>query len=167
MTSVDRGQRLHLVQVEAKFWASVDVRGPDECWPWKRGHGGPGYGSFYVPQQGRHSRQVSAHRFSAELAYGIPPEGAEALHSCDNKSCVNPAHLRWGTHAENMQDAADRGLMFSPKASVTHCPQGHEYTAENTLKKFVTSNGKRYQGRSCRECNRLYLASRRERRRSA
>ncbi len=40
-----------------------------------------------------------------------PSEEHYALHSCDNSRCLNPAHLRWGTHAENMQDALDRERM--------------------------------------------------------
>jgi len=28
-----------------------------------------------------------------------------AMHSCDNRRCVNPNHLRWGSHRENMDDA--------------------------------------------------------------
>lgn len=32
------------------------------------------------------------------------------LHSCANKLCLNPDHLRWGTHQDNMMDLqAERG----------------------------------------------------------
>lgn len=153
------------VFAEAKFWSSVDVRKPHECWPWKRGFGGHGYGNFYAPQPHGRTKQITAHRFAAELAHGKPEAGFEAIHACDNKTCVNPAHLRWGTHAENMAEAGERGLMNRPQ--VTHCPQGHEYTPANTLTKPVRArNGKTYTGRSCRECNRQYLARRRAENRS-
>jgi hypothetical protein len=36
-----------------------------------------------------------------------------ALHSCDFKPCVNPAHLRWGTSLENMVDRIDRRGLFT------------------------------------------------------
>lgn len=40
---------------------------------------------------------------------GCPrPDGMGALHSCDIPLCVNPAHLRWGSHFENMQDIRAR-----------------------------------------------------------
>lgn len=52
------------------------------------------------------------------------------LHSCDNKLCVNPAHLSVGTCAENIKQAYDRGLMESPfKKGEAH--HGAVLTEEN------------------------------------
>lgn len=148
----------------ARFWAKVNVRRRQMCWEWQAGTGTHGYGVFY-PSPGV---QELAHRFALTQTAGAAPEGAEALHACDNKLCVNPSHLRWGTHAENMADAAERGLAFAPNAERTHCRQGHPMTPENTLRKTRRgSNGKSYQTRGCRECNRIYLAKRRENRRAA
>jgi len=145
----------------ARFWSKVDVRRRGMCWEWRAGTGSHGYGVFY-PEPGV---QELAHRYALTQSAGPAPAGAEALHGCDNKLCVNPAHLRWGTHAENMADAAERGLSFAPNASRTHCPHDHELTPENTLRKTKRGqNGKTYQARACRECNRIYLAKRRERR---
>lgn len=36
------------------------------------------------------------------------PKDRYALHSCDNPRCVNPSHLRWGTAADNTNDAVTR-----------------------------------------------------------
>lgn len=54
-----------------------------------------------------------AHRLSYELHKGPIPDGLQILHSCDVKNCINPDHLRVGTHSENMAEAADRGRMRS------------------------------------------------------
>lgn len=94
-----------------RFASFVDRRGPYECWPW-RGHVLPnGYGTFHA---GQSVGKILAHRYALEQVLGEPLGERMALHSCDNRGCVNPAHLRPGTHAENMADMHDRGRAVAP-----------------------------------------------------
>ena len=57
-------------------------------------------------------RVVYAHRVVAELAHGQPLDGQLAIHSCDNRKCINPEHLRWGTAKDNSQDAVLRNRLI-------------------------------------------------------
>lgn len=53
----------------------------------------------------RNGRTHRAHRLSCQYVYGPAPTGKPmVLHSCHNRWCVNPRHLRWGSHQENMDD---------------------------------------------------------------
>lgn len=92
--------------LEERFWAKVDRRGDDECWPWTGATTGAGYGAIRA-DGGRKAGLLLAHRVSASLAGA--ELGPETRHTCDNPPCVNPAHLRPGTHDDNMGDMARRG----------------------------------------------------------
>jgi hypothetical protein len=90
-----------------RFWAKV--RKSETCWVWRGAVDFDGYGMIQasVPS----TRTLRAQRVSWELNVGPIPEGLVILHLCDNKRCVNPAHLRPGTSGENTRDAADKGRM--------------------------------------------------------
>lgn len=95
-------------EIEEQFFARVDLNGPvpvhdpdlGPCHVWTGEHSTFGYGRF---------NRIGAHRVALWLALGEEPEGRHALHRCDNPPCVNPAHLRWGTHRQNMDDMTARG----------------------------------------------------------
>lgn len=121
-----------------RFWAKVDRRAAEECWPWL-GMTRRGYGRFYVAK----GALRSAHRISYELLVGPIPEGLELDHLCRNHSCVNPAHLEPVTHRENVL----RGEGLAAKCAVkTHCSKGHPYDEANT---YIEPKGKK---RHCRVC---------------
>lgn len=125
---------------EDQFWSKVIKRGPNECWGWRGDHSS-GYGVERRQCNGVRSRHV-AHRIAYEFVIGPVPDGLELDHLCRNRGCVNPAHLEAVTHAEN----SHRAPWFQDRMARTHCPKGHEYTAENTR---IKKNG----GRWCRACD--------------
>ena len=119
-----------------------------ECW-WFLDGEAVGRGYKYISWQGR---GLMAHRFAYELFIGEIPDGLLVLHSCDTPPCVNPAHLRIGTHAENVKDLYSRGRHRTNGFDKRdHCPQGHEYTTENT---YLFEN-RRY----CRSCHKEHSSA--------
>ena len=101
-----------------RFWAKVNKDGPvpshapnlEPCWIWT-GSRRAGYGLSTL-----YRMRGSAHRIAYSLAYGQIPAGRGyhgtcVLHRCDNKLCVNPAHLLLGTQKANMADASAKGRL--------------------------------------------------------
>lgn len=87
-----------------RFWAKVDRRGPDECWPWTASLLTDGYGNFRFE-----GKAWPAHRWLWVQTHGPIPDGLVVRHVCDNPPCVNPAHHLIGTKADNKRDEVERG----------------------------------------------------------
>lgn len=97
-----------------RLYAGIVRSGDNDCWPWVKSFRN-GYGA--IKHQGR---VHSAHRVAFIIAKGDPGEGMVVMHSCDNTSCCNPAHLIAGTPQENNSEANARGRISRPRGE--ECP---------------------------------------------
>ncbi|MDF3046723.1 MAG: sle1 [Ornithinibacter sp.] len=95
------------MSLSERFWAKVDRRSDEECWPWTAATNEHGYGVIR-PEGRRSGPTLKAHRVALQLA-GVDVEGQVVRHSCDNPPCVNPLHLTVGSQADNIADMHDRG----------------------------------------------------------
>lgn len=135
---------------DARFSRSF-VRHGSGCWLWTAKKHRTGYGLFSVRKH-----WLQAHRWAYERFVGPIPSGFDLDHLCRKRACVNPAHVEPVTRQVNLL----RGDTIPARhAAKTHCPQGHDYTPENTYN---------YRGqRHCVACRRAHDVARKLRRRGS
>ena len=125
-------EELKAAALSPRFSAKVDKT--ETCWLWT-GSLRQGYGCMNVG--GKKGRAETAHRLAYLAEYGPIPDDKVVMHTCHNKACVRPSHLRLGTRSENSLDA---DIKRTGTASAFVC--GHPRTTENSW------------GGDCRTCGR-------------
>lgn len=101
------GKRLEGMKL-LQFWMRIDVKGPDECWPWTAGENGIGYGQFRLD-----GKMLLSHRIAYSDVNGEIGKGQVVRHTCHTSLCCNPDHLIPGTQKQNIHDAIQAGR-FKP-----------------------------------------------------
>lgn len=74
------------------------------CLEWVRYKNPAGYGQVRV-----NNKLWLAHRLVYTKCIADIPEGLIVMHECDNPACINPEHLKLGTHQLNVADKELKG----------------------------------------------------------
>ena len=94
-----------------RILSKIRMVSSDECWEWKGGKRA-GYGRIRIG--GRKGKLYNVTRLIWRLVHGTDPIGQLVLHTCDNPSCCNPAHLFLGSDVDNSNDKVKKNRQSRP-----------------------------------------------------
>jgi hypothetical protein len=97
-------KRLYNVDPIERFNQKYTVDENTGCWNWNCKLSFYGYGVLKV-----NKKTIKAHRFSYEYFIGPLLDDKIICHTCSNRKCVNPNHLRQDTYKSNSIDMAIDG----------------------------------------------------------
>jgi hypothetical protein len=99
---MDRARAVNASAVE-RLLSAVKTNDETRCWELQRLISAGGYGAVRV-----NGVKQRAHRWLYEALYGSVGD-LEIRHICHNPGCIFPAHLKPGTHKQNMDDRVRAG----------------------------------------------------------
>jgi HNH endonuclease len=89
-----------------RFWPKVQKT--DGCWEWQACLDPKGYGRVIYK-----GKKYKPHRIIKAMESGLDvdeiPVKLQACHHCDNRKCVNPSHIFWGSNLDNVRDMVKKG----------------------------------------------------------
>lgn len=129
--------------IKERFWDRITKT--DECWDWTGGMTTAGYGLVEFNRQ-----KWFVHRLVYHLLVGPIPEGRQIDHTCQNRHCVNPAHMRVLTIEEHGSISSNQRININGQPRLTHCSKGHPFDEANTYVNPSTGV------RQCRTCRREF-----------
>lgn len=80
-----------------EFWSQIEKT--NTCWFWIGRKDRCGYGVYSI-----NNFSHKAHRYCYEITNNIKIGSLIAMHTCDTPHCVNPDHIKLGTHQDNQHD---------------------------------------------------------------
>ena len=96
-----------------------------------------GYGRINVSSNGK-VRSFAAHRVAYEIRNGELSEGLIVRHTCHNPRCINPNHLKCGTHKQNADDRVKAGRSASQKGAKNGNAKTTEEDRENIRRRRLS-----------------------------
>jgi len=111
-----KNNRVHRWQMDTPYQNAIlleyliaNTKVVNGCWEWQRHFCRGGYGSMQLKLSSAKAKTVNTHRLIYKVLYGELSTEICVCHHCDNRKCINPAHLFIGTHKDNLRDMYSKG----------------------------------------------------------
>jgi len=106
------------------LWSKVNKKEVDECWEWTGYISESGYGRTQINDKSYYAHRVIFDLVNPDVIELNSPRNKKGtgflMHSCDNRLCCNPAHLKVATLHENNKDCLAKGRRVLPKGEDHH-----------------------------------------------